>query len=150
MSYQPHLIPGLRSPYDRVGGIVHFGRMIDKIHLHRQGKLPPSWVAALGGAHGFDGLCCRFLHIDYADLVAEAIKGGDDEALLAWAFQKGRRPSEEEIEIWNTYLMKRGWKDSSTERLHFRLNEAGLPLDAALTFFDFIELDEGRPARLSG
>ena len=39
-------IPGLRSPYDTVGGIVQFGRMLDKIRLHAAGKLPAAWVEA--------------------------------------------------------------------------------------------------------
>jgi gluconokinase len=148
MSHKPTVIPGLRSPYDQVGGLVYFGRMVDKIGLHRLGVLPPGWVSALG--NGFDGCCCRFLHISYADLAAEALKGADAETLLEWAYRTGRKPTDEEIEIWNAYLAKRGWKDPYAERLQQRLSEAGLPPDAALTMFDFIELDEGRPARLSG
>jgi hypothetical protein len=27
-------IPGLRSPYERVGRLVYFGRLLDKIRLH--------------------------------------------------------------------------------------------------------------------
>jgi hypothetical protein len=43
--------------------------------------------------------------------------------------------------------MKMGWRDSYIERLHFRLNEVGLPIGSVLTMFDFIDLDEGRPPR---
>lgn len=57
-------IPGLRSPYDTVGGIVQFGRMLDKIRLHAAGKLPAAWVEAMGVPRGYDARCCRFLHID--------------------------------------------------------------------------------------
>jgi Domain of unknown function (DUF5069) len=142
------IIPGLRSPYKTVGGIVHFGRMLDKIRLHRQGKLPPAWVEAKGLAAGFDGQCCRFLNIDYGALEAEALKGGSDEGLLRWAFDHGRKPDDYEVEVWNGYLSKRNWRDQYTERLHFRLKESGFPIGSALTMFDFIDLDEGRPLRL--
>ena len=38
-------------------------------------------------------------------------------------------------------------RDAYTPRLHFRLQEAGMPAGSALTMFDFIDLDEGRPPR---
>jgi len=40
-------IPELRSPYEKVGGIVYFGRMIDKIRLHEAGQLPPEYIEYL-------------------------------------------------------------------------------------------------------
>lgn len=143
----PTIIPGLRSPYEQVGGLVHFGRMLDKIRLHRKGQLPPDWVAARGVAQGFDGRCCRFLQIEYAALEAETLKTDSDETLLQWAFAHGRRPNDEEIEFWNAFLSKMGWRDRYTERVHFRLQEVGLPVGAVETMFDFIDLDEGRPPR---
>jgi len=33
-------VPGLRSPSAKVGGLVYFGSMLDKIRLHAAGKLP--------------------------------------------------------------------------------------------------------------
>ena len=149
MSKPPTIIPGLRSPYEMVGGIVLFGRVLDKIRLHAQGKLPEDWVVAKGLDRGFDGRCIRFLHVDYAALEAETLKGGTDEELLEWAFAHGRKPSTEEIEVWNGFMMKYGWRDAVNERLLFRLDEAGLPPDAAQTMFDFIELDEGRTPRMN-
>ncbi|MBV8899331.1 MAG: DUF5069 domain-containing protein [Verrucomicrobia bacterium] len=52
-------IDGLRSPYEtvEVEGLVHFGRMIDKIRISPQGTLPPAWAEAKGGAEAFDGIC---------------------------------------------------------------------------------------------
>jgi gluconokinase len=32
-------IPGLRSCYDKVGRLIYFGRMLDKIRLHAAGQL---------------------------------------------------------------------------------------------------------------
>lgn len=143
----PTIIPGLRSPADKIKGIVYFGRMVDKIRLAQEGKLPPEWETARGmkSPTSFDARCCRFLNLDYAALEAEALKRDkSDEQLLEWAFQHGRRPSEEEIEIWNAFMMKRGWRDAGTQRLNERLAEIGLPAGAVLTMFEFIDLDEGR------
>lgn len=145
----PTIIPGLRSPYDQTGGIVYFSRMLDKIRLHSRGLLPDDWVNALGFAYptSFDSRCCRFLAIAYDELREQVLKGGTDDEILEWAFTHGRRPSEEEIEIWNGFMTKRGWRDAGTAVVHKRLAEIGLPTDAVSTMFDFIDLDEGRSLR---
>ena len=66
----PTIIPGLRSPTELVGGIVYFGRMLDKMRLAAAGKLPEGWQAMRGMASNvtFDARCCRFLGISYAAL----------------------------------------------------------------------------------
>jgi hypothetical protein len=143
----PTIIPGLRSPGAPVGGLVYFGRMLDKIRLAAAGKLPEGWQAARGQQmkNSFDDRCCKFLKMDYAAIERETLKGGEsDEQLIEWAFQNGRRPSEEEIEIWNAFMTKRGWRDAGTQRLHERLAEIGLPPGTVQTMFEFIDLDEGR------
>jgi gluconokinase len=142
----PTLIPGLRSPFDQVNGLVYFGRMLDKIRLHAAGKLPEGWQAAKGAEMkgSFDGRCCGFLQIDYAALEAETLRGGSDEELLAWAFANGRQPTDQEIEVWNGFMTKRGWRDAGTQRLNERLAEIGLEPGTVQTMFEFIDLDEGR------
>lgn len=141
----PTNIPGLRSPSDQVNGLVYFGRMLDKIRLAATGKLPEGWQPMRGFVKGgFDWRCCVFLGIDYTALEVGTLKGGSDEALLAWAFAQGRTPSEEEIEVWNAFMLKRGWRDAGTQRLNERLAEIGLPPGTVLTMFEFIDLDEGR------
>lgn len=42
------------------------------------------------------------------------LNGSTDEEILAWCFEHGRRPSEEDIEIWNDFMIKRWWHDSSS------------------------------------
>jgi len=144
----PTLIPGLRSPSAQVAGLVYFGRMLDKIRLYAQGTLPPDWQAMRGtpATLTFDARCCHFLGIDYAALETRTLQGGTDEELLEWAFKsgRGRKPTEEEIEVWNGFMMKRGWRDTATQRLNERLAEIGLPPGTVDTMFEFIDLDEGR------
>jgi hypothetical protein len=144
-------VPGLRSPYDPVGGIVYFGRMLDKIRLHAEGKLPTDYIDMVGDAQPgtFDARCVRFLKVNYEALRQRTLEGGSDEEILEWAFATGRKPSEEEILIWNAFMTKRGWRDEGRKTLLFRLNEAGFGTDCGVeTMFDFIDKDEGRPPRV--
>src|SRR5215469_8962256 len=106
-------VPGLRPSSEKVGGIVFFGRMLDKIRLRAQGKLPADYNVGTG----MDGRTMRFLKIDHADLAKRTLEGGTDEEILEWCLQKGRRPNDEEILVWNAFLSKRGWRDEASEGL---------------------------------
>jgi gluconokinase len=143
------IIPGLRSPYVKTGGILYFARMLDKARLHAKGELPADFVGNLGLA--FDGFCVNLLWIEYPALVERIKEGGTDEELLEWAYQQGRKPSDEEIMIWNTFMRKRGWNDEVSGRLVSRLKEGGFEDRTDIqTMFDYIDLDEGRdPAKKS-
>jgi gluconokinase len=141
-------IENLRSPYDRVSGMVYFGRMLDKIRLHEQGKLPPDFVENLGT--GFDGRCCGFLRLSYDHIKVKVLGEPmlSDEQILQWCWATGRELDANDLEIWNGFMLKRGWRDEAHERLVFRLQEAGFPNDGTLeTMFDYIDADEGRPLR---
>ena len=140
-------IPGLRSPHEKLGGICYVGRMLDKIRLHAAGKLPADYIGNLGG--GFDERAVNFLWIDYPALVERVKEGGNDEEILEWCQQRGRSPRVEEIEVWNEFMRKRGWNDEASPRLAQRKQEGGFGTrDDVQTFFDYIDLDEGRdPAK---
>ena len=139
-------IPGLRSPHDKVGGIVYFGRMVDKVRLHAKGTLPADYTANLGEA--FDKMCVQFLKVAYPDLVGQVKTGASDEAALEWCFSHGRRPTDDEIFVWSEFIRKRGWNDAGSERLKQRKAESGFESrDEIQTFFDYIDADEGRPFR---
>lgn len=132
-------IHGLRHSAEQVGGIVFFGRMLDKIRLHAQGKLPTDY----NRGSGFDGRVCRFLRIEYPALVERVLAGGNDEEILAWCFAHGRKPCEEEIIIFNAFLAKRGWRDDSSRELDTMKREGGFAERTDIqTFFDFHKADE--------
>lgn len=134
------------SPYEKVGGLVWFARMLRKIRLHARGELPADYLPYLG--QGFDRRCLNFLRIDYAPLVARVAAGGTDEEILAWCFAtSAHRPTEFEILVWNEYMIKRGWRDTDATpgQLQAYKEKYGLGHRAdILTFFDFYEVDEGR------
>lgn len=133
-----------RSPSEKVGGIVYFGRMLDKIRALARGELPADYQPNLG--RGFDESCVSFLHVSYADVVALVKQGLTDEQILQRCFATGRKPTDEEVHIWNTFMRKRGWKDEISETLIRRKKEAGMEDRSDIqTMFDFIDADEGRP-----
>ncbi|WP_442887292.1 DUF5069 domain-containing protein [Congregicoccus parvus] len=139
-------VPGLRSPYDEVDGLVYFGRMLDKIRLHAVGKLPEEYTENLGEWRPqlFDARCCRFLGVSYKAIVERTLAGGTDEEVLAWARAQGSvRPSEDVI-IWNAFMRKLGWRDDRSATLRQRIAQSGFEGRGIQTFFDLIECDEQR------
>jgi hypothetical protein len=136
-------VPGLRSPFEKVGRIVYFGRMLDKIRLHAAGRLPDGYNVGTTVWTWFDPRCTRFLAVDYRALAERVLAGGTDEEVLAWCFENGRRPSEEEIEIWNEFMTKRGWRDSSSTALAEAKRLRGFAQrDDIQTAFEFHVADE--------
>ena len=136
----------LRSPAERVSGIVYFGRMLDKIRVHAKGELPAEYQPNLG--KGFDGRCIALLGVNYNDLIGRVKEGGSDEEILDWCFEKGSKPSNEEIEVWSDFMRKRGWNDEAAETLARRKKESGFSDRAEIqTLFNYIDADEGRKLR---
>jgi gluconokinase len=133
----------LRSPCEKVGGLFYFGRMLDKIRLHAKGELPSDYHANLG--KGFDEKCVRYLRVNYDELAERVKKGGTDEEILQWCFSVGRRPSDDDLCVWNEFMRKRGWNDEVSETLKRRKAEAEMTDRADIqTAFQFIDADEGR------
>jgi gluconokinase len=134
---------GLRSPYDKTGGLVYFGRMLDKIRSHARGELPVAYLANLG--KGFDEKCTTFLRVSY-ELGVEYVHADlADEAILQTCFAMGRQPSEAEIYVWNEFMRKRGWHDEVSELLESqKKGEAMLSRSEIQTMFQFMDADEGR------
>lgn len=134
-----------RSPYEKVGGLVYFGRMIDKIRAHAAQPLDENYAPFLG--KGFDARTCNYLKISYPDLTDHVLAHPDatDDQLLEWAFSRGRRPDDEGIFIFNEFCRKYGWDDEASDRLKWRKETSGLADRADLvTMFQYIDADEGR------
>src|SRR5438874_4395354 len=133
----------LRSPCEKVDGLVYFGRMVDQIRAHAKGELPPKYQASLG--EGLDEYCVNFLGVSYNLVVQYVNEGLSDEAVLQSCFGMGHRPSEAEIYMWNEFMRKRGWHDDLSETLESQKKKgAMLSRSEIQTMFQFIDADEGR------
>ena len=137
-------IPGIIGCYERTGGLFYFARMCSKIRLHAAGTLPEDYFEMLGD--GFDGRTCRYLGVRYDDVKAQVLSGSTDEDTLEWCLTNGRRLSDEEILIYNSFMSKRGWRDDETAAFIPELikNYGVQDNGEMLTDFDVIEMDEGR------
>lgn len=135
----------IRSPKDPVGGIFVFGRILDKIRLEaRDGSLPDGYhLGVIPGKRTFDDRVCKFLGVDFETLRDRTLEGGTDEEVLDWCFRNGRRPNDEQIEVWNAFIGKRGWNDEASEGLAKQKAAAGFAdRDDIRTFFELMDAEE--------
>ncbi|MEO5914533.1 MAG: DUF5069 domain-containing protein [Luteolibacter sp.] len=135
----------IRSPRQLTGGIVVFARVLDKIRLNAEGKLPEGYhVGIVPGNRTFDDRLCKFLSVDFDAFSTRTLEGGSDEEILEWCFALGSKPTAEQIEVWNAFLTKRGWRDPATTGFEKAKAEAGLSgRDDIQTFFDVMDAEEG-------
>lgn len=137
-------VNGLCGCYEKTGGLFYFARMCSKIRLHAEGILPEEYHEMLGD--GFDGRTCRYLNVQYQDVRNQVLSGKGNEEVLAWCFDAGRKLTDEDILIYNSFMSKRGWRDDETDEfIPEMIKEYGLTDDGSiLTDFELIEMDEGR------
>lgn len=134
------------SPYETTHGLVYFPRMIDKIRKHAVGQLGADYVPNLG--KGFDLRCCSLLGVDYDALATAVGSSMTDEQAWEWVSRNGKVPAEEQIEVWNGFMTRRGWRDDIVEILERRKKEGGFENRSDIqTMFDYIDADEGRSLR---
>ena len=138
------------SDYRETKGLIYFARMLDKIRLNAGGRLAPGYFLGVEDPTFFDARCTRFLGVDYDELAARTLQGGSDEEILEWCFARGRKPGEEEIEIWNAFISKRGWRDQSSADLQAAKERNGwADRDNIQTWVDLHDAEEGRTPRSS-
>ncbi|MEP6708518.1 MAG: DUF5069 domain-containing protein [Verrucomicrobiota bacterium] len=136
------------SDYRETKGLIYFARMLDKIRLNAQGQLAPGYLLGVADPTFFDARCTRFLGVNYNQLAARTLQGGSDVDILEWCFEQGRRPGKEEIEIWNAFIAKRGWRDGGSTELQEAKERLGWgDRDDIQTWVDLHDVEEGRTPR---
>ena len=137
-----------RSPREKVGGMVHLGRLFDKIRLRHRGLIQDYNYLTTG----FDKYLLDYLGLKAEDLERRVLQGGTDDELLAWVKTHGKPLSEAEIRLWNAKILAGEPKDEAAkERYRVRLMDIaakrGVPVESlprVTTWVEAIELDEGR------
>jgi hypothetical protein len=137
------------SDHKKTKGLIYFARMLDKIRLKAAGELASGYFTGLEpDPTVFDARCTRFLGVNYDELKKRTLEGGTDEEILEWCFRRGRRPTEEDIEVWNGFLLKRGWRDNGSADLAETKKREGFgDRDDIQSFVDYHDADEGRPPK---
>jgi len=134
-----------KSAYEKLDGIVYFPRMLEKIRMHSRGEIPEEYIPYLGA--GFDRRCVHFLGVEYEKVKEIVLEGKSDQDVMDWCKENGILRSEEEKLVWNEFMIKRGWRDTSPSSDSFQQykNKYGFgDRDDIETYFDFFEVDEGR------
>lgn len=137
--------PPQRSPRAKVGGICHFGRMLDKIRAHQRGELPEEYHPNLGLSIGLDGFVCAFLNVPFEEIRQRVHEGGTDDEILEWCFVKsGFRPTKMQRRIWNEFARKYGWNDVAAPFIDKVCAGEGTDRSGLPTAFEVIDSREGR------
>ena len=136
------------SDYEETKGLIYFARMLDKIRLNADGRLEPGYFLGTSDPTFFVARCTRFLGVNYDELARRTLQGGSNEELLEWCFAQGRQRSEEEVEIWNAFIAKRGWRDAGSTELEAAKEALGWSeRDDIRTWVDLHDAEEGRTPR---
>ncbi|MDP0500529.1 MAG: DUF5069 domain-containing protein [Verrucomicrobiota bacterium JB022] len=133
------------SPYQQVGGLYYFPRMISKIRLHARGELPADYVPML--EKGYNLWLCDLLGVRYPDLAQTVLENElSDEEALEWCYtQRGGPLNASQIKIWNGFAAGRGRKDDRSESLQKELRALNLADRGIETNFDLFVAEEGHP-----
>jgi rhodanese-related sulfurtransferase len=141
VSTAPEVPP--RSPHDKLGGLVHLPRMIDKARLFPAGKLPGYNYLTFG----FDKTLLDFLCLEGAVFEQIVAKNPTDEGVLSALKEKlgPAWPSDHAVTDFNHKLSNRR-PDSPEKMAAFEQRRAVCPPSKKKveTYFDLIDLEEDR------
>jgi rhodanese-related sulfurtransferase len=140
---RPSRLP--RSPHEKLGGLVHLPRLIDKARLFPAGQLPGYNYLHVG----FDKHLLEFLCLD-AGVFERAVRdNATDAEVLGWLKAKlgPSWPSDHAVTEFNDKLLNRR-PDSPEKMARFEQLRASLPPSRKKveTYCDLIDLEEGRLA----
>ena len=141
----------LRSPRETLSGYVILPRLIDKVRLHAQGKLPSDYVEnLLKPGLTLDGRFLTFTGLDGEALREAILSAKTDEEILAWVEKHARPRSEEEKRQWAEAIDAYRPDPAYAERRKQIYRELAEKIDvAAVSVLDLIDMDEGRvPCRV--
>jgi hypothetical protein len=145
-------VPPRRSPREALGGYVILPRLIEKVRLHAQGRLPAEYhLQLLGPELTLDGRFLAFTGVDREALRAAILAAPDDAAVLAWVERHAAAHTDEEKRAWAEAIDAYRPDVERAQRRARRYPEVAARFDVgAISVFDLIDLDEGRldrPAR---
>ena len=140
-----HSLP-IRSPRETLGGYVFLPRLIDKVRLHAQGKLPPEYIGNLLKAGlTLDGRLLTFTGLDAEELRRAILAAKTDEEVLIWVERHAKPHTEAEKQRWITEIEAYRPNAESARRRREVYKEVASVIDpATLNVFDLIDMDEDR------
>ena len=129
----------LRSPKQKIAGLVHLGRMIDKGRAFKEKKLADYIYPC-----PLDKIILNFLRIEAENFANMTIEKKDDE-IFDWAKGLIESKSPKELNLINEKILKR--KPDSEDRLNYFIeirNKIDPSRSDVTTWVDLLDLEEGR------
>jgi hypothetical protein len=144
-SVQPRMVK-LRSPREALGGYIILPRLIDKVRLHAQGKLPPEYVEnLLKPGLTLDGRFLTFTGSDAEGLRKAILSAKTDEEVLAWVEHNARPRSFEEKQRWAEEIDTYRPDPIMANRRKEVYSVLASKIDVtAVSILDLIDMDEGQ------
>jgi len=132
-----------RSPREMMAGWVYLPRFVDKIRLHKAGKLHADYQENF--TKGFDGAWLKAAGLTAEQFLPVVENSLTDGEVADWV-AKNVGKSEADKAAFRDFVLNRGRNDEAMKaRLKMRKEEAGLAhRDDIQTFVDFIDADEKR------
>jgi hypothetical protein len=128
-----------RSPKQKMAGLVHLPRMIDKCRAYKENKLADYIFPC-----PLDKIILSFLQVD-AEIFANMTNVRKDDEINEWAKEKTESKSQSDFDFINKQILER--KPDSKDRLEY-FNELRNKIDPSRTdvntWADLIDLEEGR------
>ena len=134
-----------RSPKQKIAGLVHLGRMIDKARAYKEKKLADYIYPC-----PLDKIILDFFCIE-ADTFADMTIEKKDEEISSWAKELIKSKSPDELDLINKIILEK--KPDSEDRLKYynKIRDKIDPSRSDLTtWVDLLDLEEGRfPPKVS-
>ena len=129
----------LRSPKQKIAGLVHLGRMIDKGRAFKEKKLADYIYPC-----PLDKIILNFLRIEAENFANMTIEKKDDE-IFDWAKELIESKSKKEICLINKKILQS--KPDSEDRLNYFIeirNKIDPSRSDVTTWVDLLDLEEGQ------
>jgi len=129
----------LRSPKQKIAGLVHLGRVIDKGRAFKEKKLADYIYPC-----PLDKIILNFLRIEAENFANMTIEKKDDE-IFDWAKELIESKSKKEICLINKKILQS--KPDSEDRLNYFIeirNKIDPSRSDVTTWVDLLDLEEGR------
>ena len=136
----------LRSPRQTLGGYVFLPRLIDKVRLHAQGKLPMEYIAnLLKPGLTLDSRLLTFTGLDAETLRRAILEAKTDEDVLSWVEHHAKPHTDAEKQQWIMDIEAYRPNAESVQRRREVYKDVAAKIDpATLNVFDLIDMDEAR------
>jgi hypothetical protein len=138
----------LRSPRETLGEYILLPRLIDKVRLSAQGRLPEAYAAhLLGGPSTLDGRFLAFTGLKAEELRQAIVSSRTDDDVLAWVQAHAKPATASDKHAWAEQI-ERYRPDAALVAYRRRTYpDLAARVDVAtLSVLDLIDMDEGRLA----